>query len=69
MRTGIIKKNRKIRGVSYFSEVNNELLMWAHYSSCYKSFCLKFWTNIKYEIIVFYLRYDVLNINMQLIFL
>ncbi len=34
-------------GVSCFSEVNDELLMWAHYSSKYKGFCLEFKTFIE----------------------
>lgn len=33
------------RGVSCFSEVNDELLMWAHYSDKYTGFCLEFSTN------------------------
>lgn len=32
------------RGVSCFSELNNDLLMWAHYSGKYKGFCLEFST-------------------------
>lgn len=33
------------KGVSCFSEVNDELLMWAHYSEKYTGFCLEFSTN------------------------
>jgi hypothetical protein len=33
------------RGVSCFSEVNDELLMWAHYAEKYTGFCLEFSTN------------------------
>jgi hypothetical protein len=33
------------RGVSCFSEVNDELLMWAHYADKYTGFCLEFSTN------------------------
>lgn len=33
------------RGVSCFSEVNDELLMWAHYSDKYTGFCLEFSTD------------------------
>jgi hypothetical protein len=33
------------RGVSCFSEVNNELLMWSHYGGKYKGFCLEFDTS------------------------
>lgn len=33
------------RGVSCFSGVNDELLMWAHYADKYKGFCLEFDTN------------------------
>lgn len=29
------------RGISCFSEVNNELLMWSHYGGKYKGFCLE----------------------------
>lgn len=32
-------------GVSCFSEINDELLMWAHYADKYKGFCLEFDTN------------------------
>lgn len=35
----------KERGVSCFSEVNDELLMWAHYADKYQGFCLEFSTN------------------------
>jgi len=30
------------RGVSCFSEKNDDLLMWAHYADCYRGFCLEF---------------------------
>ena len=30
------------RGISCFSEVNDELLMWSHYGGKYKGFCLEF---------------------------
>lgn len=33
------------RGVSCFSEVNDELLMWAHYADKYTGFCLEFNTD------------------------
>ena len=33
------------RGVSCFSEVNDELLMWAHYADKYQGFCLEFSTD------------------------
>lgn len=33
------------RGISCFSEVNNELLMWSHYGGKYKGFCLEFDTS------------------------
>lgn len=33
------------RGVSCFSEANDELLMWAHYADKYQGFCLEFDTN------------------------
>ena len=32
----------KTKGVSCFSETNNNLLMWSHYSSSAKGFCLEF---------------------------
>ena len=34
------------RGVSCFSEVNNSLLMWSHYSDHFKGFCLEFRTDL-----------------------
>ena len=34
----------KTKGVTCFSEVNNDLLMWAHYSEGYRGFCLEFRT-------------------------
>jgi hypothetical protein len=44
----IIKKSfQETRGVSCFSEVNDELLMWAHYSNKHKGFCLEFKTSIE----------------------
>jgi hypothetical protein len=33
------------RGISCFSELNNELLMWSHYGGKYKGFCLEFDTS------------------------
>lgn len=30
------------RGISCFSDVNDELLMWSHYAGRYKGFCLEF---------------------------
>lgn len=33
------------RGISCFSEVNDELLMWSHYGGKYKGFCLEFETS------------------------
>lgn len=38
----VIEKFIENRGVSCFSEVNDELLMWAHYSDKYQGFCLEF---------------------------
>lgn len=32
------------RGVTCFSERNNDLLMWSHYGGCYRGFCLGFST-------------------------
>lgn len=40
----------KDKGVSCFSEVSDELLMWAHYADKYQGFCLEFDTNIGEEI-------------------
>ncbi len=37
----------KKKGVTCFSEINDELLMWAHYSDKYKGFCLEFRTDIE----------------------
>jgi Protein of unknown function (DUF2971) len=39
------QENFKQRGVSCFSEVNNDLLMWSHYGDKYKGFCLEFNTS------------------------
>jgi hypothetical protein len=39
------QQNFPRRGVSCFSEVNNDLLMWAHYADKYKGFCLEFDTS------------------------
>ncbi|MFQ1917034.1 DUF2971 domain-containing protein [Aeromonas veronii] len=41
----IIDRFIENRGVSCFSEVNDELLMWAHYSDKYTGFCLEFATD------------------------
>lgn len=41
----VIEKFVQNKGVSCFSEVNDELLMWAHYSEKYSGFCLEFDTN------------------------
>lgn len=38
----VIEKFIENRGGSCFSEVNDELLMWAHYSDKYQGFCLEF---------------------------
>lgn len=37
----------KTRGVTCFSERNDDLLMWSHYGGCYKGFCLGFSTDYK----------------------
>jgi len=39
------QENFVYRGISCFSEVNNELLMWSHYGGKYKGFCLEFDTS------------------------
>lgn len=39
------QENIVLRGISCFSEVNNELLMWSHYGGKYKGFCLEFDTS------------------------
>lgn len=41
----IIESFIQSRGVSCFSGVNDELLMWAHYANKYTGFCLEFSTN------------------------
>ncbi|WP_409439839.1 DUF2971 domain-containing protein [Psychromonas sp. GE-S-Ul-11] len=41
----VIDKFIKNRGVSCFSEANDELLMWAHYADKYQGFCLEFATD------------------------
>ncbi len=33
------------KGVTCFSERNDDLLMWSHYGGCYKGFCLEFRTD------------------------
>ncbi len=33
------------KGISCFSEINDDILMWSHYSDCHKGFCLEFDTN------------------------
>lgn len=38
----INEENIKTRGVTCFSEVNDDLLMWAHYADSFKGFCLEF---------------------------
>lgn len=40
-----ITRFRAMRGISCFSEKNDELLMWAHYADKYKGFCLEFSSN------------------------
>lgn len=47
---GLTEFNRKFlieKGVSCFSEKNDNLLMWAHYGGSYKGFCLEFRTNFE----------------------
>ena len=34
----------RTNGVCCFSEINNDLLMWAHYGGCYQGMCLEFKT-------------------------
>jgi hypothetical protein len=41
-----ILKFLSTRGISCFSEVNNSLLMWSHYSGHFKGFCLEFRTDL-----------------------
>ncbi|WP_417549099.1 DUF2971 domain-containing protein [Methylophaga sp.] len=38
----IAEKNIRTRGVTCFSELNDELLMWSHYADKYKGICLEF---------------------------
>lgn len=58
------------RGVSCFSEVNDELLMWAHYADKYTGFCLEFETNCelfqkakKVEYVEKIPKLNILNLN------
>jgi hypothetical protein len=37
----------KTKGVTCFSERNNDLLMWSHYGGRYKGFCLEFYTEFE----------------------
>lgn len=37
----------KTKGVTCFSEINNDLLMWSHYGGRYKGFCLEFLTEFE----------------------
>ncbi|ACF10452.1 hypothetical protein Cpar_0023 [Chlorobaculum parvum NCIB 8327] len=39
-----VERFGKERGVSCFSEINDDLLMWGHYGGKYKGFCLEFST-------------------------
>lgn len=41
----LARKDFVHRGISCFSEVNDELLMWSHYGGKYKGFCLEFDTS------------------------
>ena len=41
-----ISKFLSARGVSCFSEINNSLLMWSHYSGHFRGFCLEFRTDL-----------------------
>lgn len=47
----ILEKNvesfLKTKGVTCFSEINNDLLMWSHYGGRYKGFCLEFATEFE----------------------
>lgn len=40
-----VERFARERGVSCFSEINDDLLMWGHYGGKYKGFCLEFSTN------------------------
>lgn len=41
----IAEESIQKRGVTCFSEVNNELLMWSHYANKYTGFCMEFDTS------------------------
>ena len=45
--TQIAEENIRKRGVTCFSEVNDELLMWSHYAEKYTGFCLEFDTSFE----------------------
>jgi hypothetical protein len=40
-----VERFTRERGVSCFSEINDDLLMWGHYGGKYKGFCLEFSTD------------------------
>ncbi len=40
-----VERFGKERGITCFSEINNDLLMWGHYGGKYKGFCLEFSTD------------------------
>ncbi len=42
-----VKRFLENSGVSCFSEINNDLLMWSHYGGRYKGFCLEFSTEFE----------------------
>lgn len=37
-----LDETRSTFGICSFSEVNNDILLWAHYADCHKGFCLEF---------------------------
>jgi hypothetical protein len=43
----IAEESIQKRGVSCFSEINDELLMWSHYANKYTGFCLEFDTSFE----------------------
>jgi hypothetical protein len=40
-----VERFGKERGITCFSEINNDLLIWGHYGEKYKGFCLEFSTD------------------------
>jgi hypothetical protein len=54
----IVMERRKRIGVTCFSEVRDNLLMWAHYGDKYRGICLEFSTNWMPQQITYPVRYE-----------